>query len=93
MTECDGDMINCHDDIMSVTKGRCLSGKQFELLVELSSIHSKKVILALRDHLVLGKTRKEVCAQYGVSAGYLSLCIRRLLIVEKVVSRLAGFYQ
>ncbi|EMV2691264.1 transcriptional regulator [Escherichia coli] len=86
-------MTNCHDDIMSVTKGRCLSDKQFELLVELSSIHSKKVILALRDHLVLGKTRKEVCAQYGVGAGYLSLCIRRLLIVEKVVSRLAGFYQ
>ena len=61
MTECDGDMTNCHDDIMSVTKGRrCLSGKQFELLVELSSIHSKKVILALRDHLVLEKAGKEV---------------------------------
>lgn len=33
--------------------GRTLSGEQFDLLVELSSIHSQKVILAMHDHLVL----------------------------------------
>ncbi len=47
----------------------------------------------LRYEIILFLKRKEVCAQYGVSAGYLSLCIRRLLIVEKVVSRLVDFYQ
>ena len=69
-----------------------LSGEQFDLLVELSSIHSRKVIMAMRDHLVQGDSRKVVCERYGVNAGYLSVCIRRLLRVEKGVSKLVRFY-
>lgn len=72
--------------------GGGLSGEQFYLLVELSSIHSQKVILAMRDHLVLGDSRKVVCERYGVNAGYLSVCIGRLLRVEKSVSKLVRFY-
>lgn len=72
--------------------GRTLSGEQFDLLVELSSIHSQKVILAMRDHLVLGDSRKVVCERYGVNAGYLSVCIGRLLRVERSVSKLVRFY-
>ncbi|MFU1806299.1 PapB/FocB family fimbrial expression transcriptional regulator, partial [Enterococcus faecium] len=45
---------------------------QFEALIEISSIHSHKVIPALYDHLVKGIPRKEVCQQHGVNAGYLS---------------------
>ncbi|EOY9084418.1 PapB/FocB family fimbrial expression transcriptional regulator [Escherichia coli] len=33
----------------------------FWLLIELSPLRSEKVIRALRDFLVLGYTRKEVC--------------------------------
>lgn len=69
-----------------------LSSEQFDLLVELSSIHSKKVILAMHDHLVLGDSRKVVCERYGVNAGYLSVCIGRLLRVERNVSKLVRFY-
>ncbi len=66
--------------------------KQFDVLIEISSIHSKKIIPALYDHLVNGVSRKEVCQQHGVNAGYLSVCIRRLSRIEKLVMELARFY-
>ncbi|MFN2852357.1 PapB/FocB family fimbrial expression transcriptional regulator [Escherichia coli] len=69
-----------------------LSDEQFDLLIELSSIHSQKVILAMRDHLVKGDLRKVVCQRYNVNAGYLSVCIGRLLCIERGVSKLARFY-
>ncbi|ELD0440799.1 transcriptional regulator [Escherichia coli] len=69
-----------------------LSNEQFDLLMELSSIHSPKVILAMRDHLVKGDLRKVVCERYNVNAGYLSVCIGRLLRIERGGSRLARFY-
>nr|WP_228929169.1 adhesin biosynthesis transcription regulatory family protein [Escherichia marmotae] len=69
-----------------------LSDEQFDLLIELSSIHSRKIILAMRDHLVKGDLRKVVCQRYNVNAGYLSVCIGRLLRIEQGVSRLARFY-
>ena len=72
--------------------GAALSSEHFDLLVELSSIHSQKIILAMRDHLVMGDSRKVVCERYGVNAGYLSVCIGRLLRVERNVSKLARFY-
>ncbi|EFH2540535.1 transcriptional regulator, partial [Escherichia coli] len=49
-------------------KGQCeflipgkMSEMHFWLLVEISPIHSEKIILALKDFLVMGYTRKEVC--------------------------------
>ncbi|EFH7212452.1 transcriptional regulator, partial [Escherichia coli] len=39
-----------------------------------------------------GVSRKEVCQQHGVNAGYLSVCIRRLSRIEKLVMELARFY-
>ncbi|WP_317453218.1 PapB/FocB family fimbrial expression transcriptional regulator [Escherichia albertii] len=72
--------------------GGSLSSEQFDLLVELSSIHSQKIILAMHDHLVLGDSRKVVCERYSVNAGYLSVCIGRLLRVERNVSKLVRFY-
>ncbi|HBB9789161.1 TPA: transcriptional regulator [Escherichia coli] len=70
-----------------------MSNEQFDLLVELSSIHSPKVIMAMHDHLVKGDLRKVVCQRYGVNAGYLSVCIARLHHVEWKVSKLARFYR
>ncbi|HCP1359051.1 TPA: transcriptional regulator [Escherichia coli] len=69
-----------------------LSDEQFDLLVEISSIHSPKVIMAMRDHLVKGDLRKIVCERYSVNAGYLSVCISRLLRIERGVSKLVRFY-
>ena len=43
----------------------------FWLLMELSPLRSEKVIRALKDFLVLGYTRKEVCEKYEVSYGYM----------------------
>lgn len=70
-----------------------LSDEQFDLLMELSSIHSQKVILAMHDHLVKGDLRKVVCEKYAVNAGYLSVCIGRLRRIERSVSKLARFYR
>ncbi|EIX4191212.1 transcriptional regulator [Escherichia coli] len=69
-----------------------MAHEQFEALVEIYSIHSHKVIPALYDHLVKGISRKEVCQQHGVNAGYLSICIKRLARVERIVSSLVKFY-
>lgn len=69
-----------------------MAHEQFEALIEISSIHSHKVIPALYDHLVKGISRKEVCQQHGVNAGYLSICIKRLAHVERIVSSLVRFY-
>ena len=85
-----------YGDVNSINKREqgeaSLSTEQFDLLVELSSIHSQKIILAMRDHLVHGEPRKVVCERHGVNAGYLSVCINRLLRVEKGVSKLVRFY-
>ncbi|RDO55827.1 PapB/FocB family fimbrial expression transcriptional regulator [Escherichia coli] len=90
------DLVHCQRDADSVFRRvdvkSSLSNEQFDLLMELSSIHSPKVILAMRDHLVKGDLRKVVCERYNVNAGYLSVCIGRLLRIEKVVSRLVRFY-
>lgn len=90
------DLVHCQRDAGSVFRRvdvkSSLSNEQFDLLMELSSIHSPKVILAMRDHLVKGDLRKVVCERYNVNAGYLSVCIGRLLRIEKVVSRLVRFY-
>ncbi|HBB9157390.1 adhesin biosynthesis transcription regulatory family protein [Escherichia coli] len=69
-----------------------LSDEQFYLLVELASVRSQKVILAMRDHFVLGYPRKVVCEGYGVNAGYLSVCIGRLNRVETMILKLVHFY-
>ncbi|EFM0080823.1 TPA: PapB/FocB family fimbrial expression transcriptional regulator [Escherichia coli] len=92
-----GDVINYPREVDNFAKGGShiegrLSAEQFDLLIELSSIHSQKVILAMRDHLVNGDSRRASCERHGVNAGYLSVCIRRLLQVEKAASKLAHFY-
>lgn len=65
----------------------------FWLLIEISSIHSEKVIAALNEHLVLGYTRREVCERNSVSAGYLSLSLAKLLRVEIAAASLSTYYK
>ncbi|WP_218077076.1 adhesin biosynthesis transcription regulatory family protein [Escherichia coli] len=66
--------------------------KQFNMLIELSSIRSNKMINALRGHVVYGESRKIVCKRYGVNPGYLSVCLARLVRVYHLVCMLNQFY-
>lgn len=69
-----------------------LSEEQFWMLVEISPLHSEKVICALMDFLVFGYTRREVCEKYNVSLSYFSIALGRISHVNQVVSSLASYY-
>lgn len=69
-----------------------VSESVFDLLIELSSIHSIKVISALRDYLVLGDARKDVCERYGASISYFSIALGRLFRINQIVSQLICYY-
>ena len=77
-------------------KGELVPGQvheiHFQLLMEISPVYSDKVILALRDFLVLGFTRKESCERHNVSPGYLSTTLGRIQNISKSVSRLMPYY-
>ncbi|HAX5209951.1 TPA: transcriptional regulator [Escherichia coli] len=62
------------------------------LLVEISSIHSEKVIQALGDYLVYGYSRKEACERNGVSLSYFSGSLKRLKKINHAAYMLAPFY-
>lgn len=65
-----------------------VSERQFWLLVEISPIHSKKVIDALRDFLVMGYNRREACERHEVSQGYFSGALRRFHHIHQTVNKL-----
>ena len=71
----------------------CVSKSVFDLLVELSSIHSKKIINALHDYLVLGVDRKIACGRYGASISYFSIALGRIFHTNQIVSQLIYYYQ
>ncbi|EHD9149696.1 transcriptional regulator [Salmonella enterica] len=64
----------------------------FWLLVEVSPIHSEKVIQSLKDYLVLGYTRVEACERHNVSPGYFSAALKRFQRVNQTVSQLMPYY-
>ncbi|WNU18213.1 adhesin biosynthesis transcription regulatory family protein [Escherichia coli] len=55
-----------------------MSEMHFFLLIGISSIHSDRVILAMKDYLVGGHSRKEVCEKYQMNNGYFSTTLGRL---------------
>lgn len=55
-----------------------VSREHFRLLINISNIHSTKVILALEDFLVSGLTRQDACQKHQVALGYFSISLRRL---------------
>ena len=69
-----------------------LTAGQFWMLIDISPLHSEKVIRALHDFLVSGYTRREVCEKYNVSLSYFSISLRRVTHVNYVVSSLAPYY-
>ncbi|ELY3087354.1 adhesin biosynthesis transcription regulatory family protein [Klebsiella aerogenes] len=81
----------CKDQRKLLTPGR-MTEAQFWLLVEVSSIHSEKIILALKDFLVSGYTRREVCERNKISSGYFSSALGRFQHVNLTVSQLVPYY-
>ncbi|ELU9693581.1 PapB/FocB family fimbrial expression transcriptional regulator [Escherichia coli] len=73
-----------------LTPGKVSEGL-FWSLIELSPLRSEKVIRALKDFLVLGYTRKEVCEKYEVSYSYFSLALKRIRHVDDVVCQLVQY--
>ncbi|ELO5034610.1 adhesin biosynthesis transcription regulatory family protein [Escherichia coli] len=66
--------------------------EHFLLLIEMSSIHSDKVISALKDFFVMGYTRKEACLKNDVSQSYFSISLSRVQHMSKMASNIAPFY-
>lgn len=79
-----------------IRKGMFCPGRideeQFWLLISISSMHSDKMIQALRDYLVIGLSRKEACERYNVNSGYFSTCLNRLQRISYVSAQLAPYY-
>ncbi|WP_237220058.1 adhesin biosynthesis transcription regulatory family protein [Salmonella enterica] len=66
--------------------------EHFRMLIEASSIHSTKVILAMEDFLVRGIPRKISCETHGVSAGYISIALKRLQNLSYNVVMMYPYY-
>ncbi|HGX5055727.1 TPA: PapB/FocB family fimbrial expression transcriptional regulator [Escherichia coli] len=69
-----------------------MSEEHFWLLIELSPIHSKKIINALKDFLVNGYDRKDIYKQHNISAGYFSGALGRLRHVSMTIAMLLPYY-
>ncbi|MCU6343476.1 adhesin biosynthesis transcription regulatory family protein [Escherichia coli] len=69
-----------------------VSEEQFWLLVGASSMHSEKVINALFEYLVQGKTRKEACNKYKTNSGHFSIGLNRLQHFSHTGAKLAKYY-
>ncbi|MEE7413227.1 PapB/FocB family fimbrial expression transcriptional regulator [Escherichia marmotae] len=76
---------------MALIPGK-VSEDLFDVLIELSGIHSEKIINALRDYLVSGENRKISCKRYGASTSYFSVALGRLFHVGQLVSQLVPYY-
>ncbi|EPO9567871.1 adhesin biosynthesis transcription regulatory family protein [Escherichia coli] len=69
-----------------------MSEMHFFLLIGISSIHSDRVILAMKDYLVGGHSRKDVCEKYQMNNGYFSTTLGRLIRLNALAARLAPYY-
>ncbi|PWD01911.1 Na(+)-translocating NADH-quinone reductase subunit C [Pseudomonas amygdali pv. lachrymans] len=66
--------------------------EHFELLLGDTSIHSKTVIAALHDHLVMGIPTPEAYVRRGANKGLFHLNLRRLRAKSGVARSLSRFY-
>ncbi|WP_396013842.1 PapB/FocB family fimbrial expression transcriptional regulator [Escherichia coli] len=66
--------------------------EHFCLLIEISPIHSEKIIQGLRDYLVLGMPETEICNRRSIAEGYFRRALTRLTQVQCVVKLLVEYY-
>ena len=70
----------------------CMTEEHFNKLMNISTIHSEKVLLALEDYCVRGSDRKSACERFNVSQGYFSICLRKLQRLNLNVADMVRFY-
>ncbi|EBA5852079.1 transcriptional regulator [Salmonella enterica] len=64
----------------------------FWWLIELSPLRSERIVCALRDFLVIGHSRQDVCERYKVSYSYFSVVLKRIIYIDRVVCELITHY-
>ncbi|HBR2043256.1 TPA: transcriptional regulator [Klebsiella pneumoniae] len=69
-----------------------VSNDQFLMLISISSMHSKRIIQALHEHLVRGASRVSVCERHNIGSGYFSISLKRLQHISCVVADLSKYY-
>ena len=69
-----------------------VSHELFSLLSDISSIHSERILMALRIFLVEGKTRQEACELSGISQSCFSTKLRQLQVLSCTVARMYSWY-
>ncbi|WP_374989767.1 PapB/FocB family fimbrial expression transcriptional regulator [Escherichia coli] len=60
----------------------------FWSLIKLSPFRSERVVHALKDFLVIGCTKKEVCERYKVSCSYFSVALQKILYINDITEQL-----
>lgn len=70
----------------------CMGAEQFDLLIDISAIHSEKVIRALRDYYVTGLEPKDACKKNKVSMSYFSVSRNKLMLLNSLVASVARYY-
>ncbi|HIE1977043.1 TPA: PapB/FocB family fimbrial expression transcriptional regulator [Escherichia coli] len=82
--------------LLDIEYGALLRGnvdeEHFRILIDLSPIHSEKVMFALRDYLVHGHSRKDICERYGLNNGYLSISISRITRISRLIYSAIPYY-
>ncbi|UMS29253.1 transcriptional regulator [Escherichia coli] len=82
--------------MLDLKQGGMLRGNvdkdHFRILIALSSIHSDKVMLSLRDYLVYGHSRRDVCNRYKLNNGYFSVSLARLMRISQLVALAVPYY-
>lgn len=73
-------------------KGK-VHAKHFRLLVELSSVRSKKGIYALEGFLVKGRGLKEMCNEHGITPSYFNSALRKLQEINHSVIKALPYYR
>ncbi|EET4711919.1 TPA: transcriptional regulator [Escherichia coli O156:H25] len=69
-----------------------LDEEHFRILIDLSPIRSEKVMLALRDYLVHGHSRKDICERYDLNNAYLSISISRITRISRLIYSAIPYY-
>lgn len=70
----------------------CMEAEQFDLLINISAIHSEKVIRALKDYYVTGLGPRDACKKNKVSMSYFSVSRNKLILLNGLVASVARYY-
>jgi len=64
----------------------------FGLLMSVFRVSNARMMLALKDFLVYGKSRKMACSENNVSQSYFSIKLKQLQILSQTMARACIYY-